>query len=54
LEDWRVKALEHFPDLQELIEQASEPMGLWIELHGLFLTAYDEPIDVERIGGMYD
>jgi hypothetical protein len=54
LGDWRVKALEHFPDLQELIEQASGPMGLWIELHGLFLNAYDEPIDLERIGKVYD
>ena len=55
MEDWRVKALEHFPDLQELIEQASGPMGLWIEFHALFLTAYyDEPIDEERIGRVYD
>jgi hypothetical protein len=54
LEDWRVKALEYFPDQRELIEQESGPMGLWIELHYLFVTAYDEPIDLERIAKVYD
>jgi hypothetical protein len=54
LADWRGKALEYFPELQEPIEQASGPMGLWIELRGVFLTAYDEPVDLERIGKVYD
>ena len=54
MEDWRVKALECFPDLRELIEEASGPMGLWIELYIVLVTAYDEPIDLKRIGKVYD
>ena len=55
MQDWRAKALEYFPDLRELIEQESGPMGLWIELYHTLLISYEKkPIDDERIGRIYD
>jgi hypothetical protein len=55
LEEWRAKAFEHFPDLRELIEEQTGPMGLWVELYLKLLRAYDrEPLDEERIGKIYE
>jgi hypothetical protein len=55
LEDWRAKALQHFPDLQEMIQNQASPMGLWIDLSFVLETAYAEkPINEERIRNVYD
>jgi hypothetical protein len=55
MEDWRAKAQEYFPDLQELIEEQPNPMSLWIELSLALETVYAEvPLDDARIGRFYD
>ena len=55
MEDWRVKALELFPDLRDLIEKQPNAMSLWIELTLLIETVYAEvPVDEERVGRFYD
>jgi hypothetical protein len=55
LEDWRAKALEIFPDLQDLVEEESGPIDLWIELHYRLVRAYDQqPINEDLIGRIYD
>jgi hypothetical protein len=55
LDDWRAKALEHFPDFRDLIEQEPSPLSLWIELYMVLVRAYDqEPINEEQIGKIYD
>jgi hypothetical protein len=55
LEEWQAKALELFPDLRELIEKQSAPMGLWIELTFKLDDLYgEEPPNDERIGRFYE
>jgi hypothetical protein len=55
VEDWKIKALELFPDLREKIEEQINPMGVWIELTFALDDLYDEqPPDDERIGKFYD
>jgi hypothetical protein len=55
VEDWRSKALEIFPELQELIGDESGPIGLWIELHYQLVRAYSrQPINDDLIGRIYD
>jgi len=55
MEDWRVKALELFPESQELIEKQPNPMSLWIELSFALENVYEEhPPSDARIGKFYD
>jgi hypothetical protein len=55
LEDWRAKALQYFPDLQEMIQNQTTPMGLWIDLSFVLEATYEEqPINEERIRSVYD
>lgn len=55
MENWRTKALQYFPDLQELIDHESSPLSLWIELYQVLVNAYDQqPINEDRIGKVYD
>lgn len=49
MEDWRAKALQYFPDLQEMIQNQASPMGLWIDLSFVLETTYEE-----RIRNVYD
>ena len=55
MENWRAKALEYFPTLQEMIEKQPNAMSLWIELALELEHVYEEksPSD-ERIGQFYD
>ena len=55
MENWRAKALERFPELQDLIEEQSGIITLWVELYNALEAAYDErPINEELIGKVYD
>ena len=56
MEDWRVKALECFPDLAEVVvAEEGGPVGLWIELFFQMTLAYEkQPIDDDLIGRIYD
>jgi hypothetical protein len=39
---WRRKALEALPEEKSVIEEASSPMALWIELHYIFEKLVNE------------
>jgi hypothetical protein len=55
MENWRAKALQEFPELQEMIEEKSGIIALWIELYNLLEAAYEEqPFNDELIGKVYD
>ena len=55
MEEWRAKAFEYFPDLHDLIEEETGPMGLWIELRYKLVRTYDKrPLNEEFIGKVYD
>jgi hypothetical protein len=55
MENWRAKALEQFPELQDLIEEQSGIVALWIELYDALEAAYEEqPLNDELIGKVYD
>ena len=55
MEEWRAKAVEFFPDIQDSIAEQPNPMRLWIELTLAFEKVYEEkPPDDERIGKFYD
>ena len=56
MEDWRAKALESFPDLQDIVkEEQGGPIGLWIELFYKLTRAYDEqPSNDDLIRRIYD
>ncbi len=55
MENWRAKALEKFPELQEMIEEKSGIIALWIELYNLLEAAYEkEPVSDQLIGKIYD
>lgn len=44
MENWRSEALVRFPELDEDIRQAMDPMQWWIELHSEFASAYEKEI----------
>ena len=55
MENWRAKALEYFPTLQEMIEKQPNAMSLWIELTFAIETVYaEDPVNEERVGSFYD
>src|ERR1700722_2361881 len=55
MEDWRAKALESFPELQDMIEKQSGIVALWIELYSLLQATYEEqPVNDTLIGKIYD
>jgi hypothetical protein len=55
VENWQATALELFPNLRELIEKQSTPMGLWIELTIALGDIYEEqPPNDEQIAKFYD
>lgn len=54
MENWQAKALQLLPELRDLIEQQPDPMSLWIELFFELKRAYEEPIDDDRVGKIYE
>jgi len=58
LEDWLTKALECFPELQDVTFQNhhnDNPHALWIDLFYLLTRAYEEPTsNDDLIGRIYD
>ena len=54
LEDWRAKALELFPEWEEMIGEEQNPIALWIDLFNQFDEAYRiEPINDDLVGRIY-
>lgn len=54
MEEWRAKALEMLPELEEEIREAAEPMRMWIEIELEFDNAYDEkPPNSDLIARIY-
>ena len=56
VEDWRIRALEQFPELEnEINENTLGPEGLWIDLFDALASAYEErPVNDDLIGRIYD
>ena len=55
MENWRAKALKDFPALQDMIEEQSGVIALWIELYNLLETAYEQqPVNDKLIANIYD
>lgn len=55
MENWRAKALEDFPELQDRIEEQTGIVALWIELYKSLEAAYEEqPVNDKLIGKVYD
>jgi len=52
--DWREKALEAFPELNEEIGEVDSPMELWIELWCAFAAAYErDQVDHAMVDRIY-
>jgi len=49
LPDWRGQAREMLPELEPEIEEAENPMALWLDIWFSFTKAYEAPIADDRI-----
>jgi hypothetical protein len=56
MEDWRTRALWHFPELQaEINRNQNGPLGLWDVLYNALTTAYAlKSVNDDVIGRIYD
>ena len=54
MEEWKRKALELLPELNNEILESDNPMGLWIEVVYSFDEAYEEPRNEGFIRRVYE
>ena len=55
MENWRAKALDYLPELQDMIADQLGPIGLWSETFFALEHCYEEqPINESVIGRIYD
>ena len=55
MEEWRAKAAECFPEFREIVDEARDPICLWIDLFMCLCNAYDlTPPNDDMIRRIYD